>query len=123
MSNKSVKKNYLYNVTYQILTMLAPLITTPYVSRVLGAENIGTYSYAASIVSYFTLFAALGTASYGAREIAYAQDDRARRTTVFWNTEILSCISTLISGALYLILSALFGNHQIIYLIFFRIFY
>ena len=117
MSNKSVKKNYLYNVTYQILTMLAPLITTPYVSRVLGAENIGTYSYAASIVSYFTLFAALGTASYGAREIAYAQDDRARRTTVFWNTEILSCISTLISGALYLILSALFGNHQIIYLI------
>ena len=117
MSGKSVKKNYLYNVTYQVLTMLAPLITTPYVSRVLGAENIGTYSYAVSIVSYFTLFAALGTASYGSREIAYAQDDRKKRTTVFWNTEVLSCISTLICTVAYLVLAALFTDYQAIYFI------
>ena len=118
MSSKSVKKNYLYNVTYQILTMLAPLITTPYVSRVLGAENIGTYSYSASIVSYFTLFASLGTASYGAREIAYTQDDRKKRTTIFWNTEILSCISTLICIVIYLAISMLFRDYHIIYFIF-----
>ena len=97
--------------------MLAPLITTPYVSRVLGAENIGTYSYAVSIVSYFTLFAALGTASYGSREIAYAQGDRKKRTTVFWKTEVLSCISTLICTVAYLVLATLLADYQIIYFI------
>lgn len=50
---KSIKKNYIYNLTYQILALMAPLITTPYVSRVLGAEAIGEYSYAYSIVYYF----------------------------------------------------------------------
>ena len=46
---KSIAKNYLYNVSYQILVMILPIITTPYVSRVLGAENIGIYSYTLSI--------------------------------------------------------------------------
>ena len=57
---KSIKKNYIYNLTYQILALMAPLITTPYVSRVLGAEAIGEYSYAYSIVYYFMLAAILG---------------------------------------------------------------
>ena len=59
---KSIKKNYIYNLTYQILALMAPLITTPYVSRVLGAEAIGEYSYAYSIVYYFMLAAILGNA-------------------------------------------------------------
>ena len=45
MEKKSVSKNYLYNMAYQILAILLPLITTPYLSRVLGAESIGIYSY------------------------------------------------------------------------------
>ncbi len=73
---KSIKKNYIYNLLYQILSLLTPLITTPYISRVLGVEKIGIYSYSSSIVSYFVIFAAMGIASYGQRVVSYYQDDR-----------------------------------------------
>ena len=53
---KSVKKNYIYNLTYQILVMIVPLITTPYLSRVLGAEAIGIYSYTLHILYYLVLW-------------------------------------------------------------------
>ena len=53
---KSIAKNYIYNLIYQMLTILLPLITTPYLSRVLGSENIGIYGYTFSIVTYFVLF-------------------------------------------------------------------
>lgn len=95
MAKKSVKSNYIYNVSYQILTLLTPLITTPYVSRVLGADGVGAVSYAESIVSYFSLFAAMGISSYGQRETAYKQEDRQKRSEVFWETKMLSVITTL----------------------------
>jgi len=98
---KSIKRNYIYNLIQQILTLLTPLITTPYISRVIGAERIGIYSYASSIVTYFALFAALGTATYGQREISYCQDDKKRRSEVFWNNELLCIITTCISLCFY----------------------
>ena len=60
MDNKSisVKKNFIYNSAFQVLILLVPFVTTPYVSRVLGADNIGKYSYASAMVTYFTLLAA-----------------------------------------------------------------
>ena len=67
---KSVAKNYIYNLTFQILKIILPIITTPYVSRILGAENIGIYGYTLSISAYFILFGSLGVAMYGQREIA-----------------------------------------------------
>ena len=72
-SEKSIKKNYIFNLTYQLLLLITPLITTPYVSRVLGADGIGTVSYAESIVSYFVLFATMGITTHGQREISYVQ--------------------------------------------------
>ena len=68
---KSLKKNYIYNLTYQILVMIVPLITTPYLSRVLGAESIGIYSYTLSITTYFILFGSLGVAMYGQSKVFY----------------------------------------------------
>ena len=53
MAKKSVTKNYIYNLAYQILIIILPVITTPYISRVLGVENIGIYSYTLSISTYF----------------------------------------------------------------------
>ena len=76
MAKKSITKNYIYNVAYQILITILPLITTPYVSRVLNAEAIGIYSYTISITTYFILFGSLGVALYGQREIAYYQTDK-----------------------------------------------
>ena len=73
MAEKSIKKNYLFNLSYQILSILTTLITTPYVSRILGADGIGQYSFASSIVSYFSMAAIMGTGLYGQREISYNQ--------------------------------------------------
>ncbi len=80
---KKVVKNYIYNLTYQILTLILPIITTPYLARVLGAEGTGIYSYTFSITTYFILFGSLGVALYGQREIAYAQDNPKERKRKF----------------------------------------
>ena len=87
---KSVKRNYLYNVLYEVLTVITPLITTPYLARVLGADSIGTFSYTSSIVSYFELFAIMGISIYGQREISFHQNNPHERSLAFWNTKIAS---------------------------------
>ena len=58
-------KNYLYNIVYQLLIVMIPIITMPYVSRVLTAEGIGKYSFTFSIIQYFVLFSNLGLSFYG----------------------------------------------------------
>ncbi|MCI6591115.1 MAG: oligosaccharide flippase family protein [Spirochaetia bacterium] len=67
---ESIKSNYLYNTALQILMLIVPLVTTPYLSRVIGAEGIGTYSYYYAVVSYYMMFVKLGIDNYGNREIA-----------------------------------------------------
>lgn len=91
--NTSITKNYLYNVAYKILTLFTPLITTPYISRVLGVENVGIYNYTYSIISYFVLFGILGLTMYGQREIAYVQDDKVKRNKVFWDLFFIRLIT------------------------------
>ena len=118
MAEKSVKKNYLYNVGYQIMLLIVPLVVTPYVSRVLGADGIGTYSYINSVVSYFVLFATLGTITYGQREIAYFQHDIYNRTVAFWEIFIIRLISSLTLGSIYVAFCYLHKDNRIIYLIF-----
>ena len=113
MKKPNVTKNYLYNLVYQILIILLPLITTPYISRILGAENIGIYSYTFSIVSYFIILANLGVASYGQREIAYVQDNEKMRSKIFWEITILKCISTMISFIVYYCIYAIHTEYSV----------
>ena len=96
MSQPSVKKNYIYRTLYEILALITPFITTPYISRVLGADGIGIYSYTSSIMTYFTLFAALGTVSYGTREIARHRDDKQQASKLFWEIELMTVGTTLV---------------------------
>lgn len=63
MKKKSVSTNYVYNLIYQIFVIILPIITTPYLSRVLGANAIGIYGYTTSIITYFTLIGSLGIAN------------------------------------------------------------
>ena len=93
-SDPSVKKNYIYNLIYQVLTLLTPFITTPYISRILGAEGTGVQSYTNSVVQYFAILAALGTASYGQREIARHRDNKEERSRLFWEIELLCAVTT-----------------------------
>ena len=103
MGQPSVKKNYFFRLFYEILTLAAIFVTTPYVSRVLGADGVGVDSYVSSIVGYFTMFAALGTASYGAREIARHRDEPETASKLFWEIEILTVFTSLICLVLWLV--------------------
>ena len=87
--SKSVLKNYIYNVSYQLLLLITPFITTPYLSRVLESAGIGTYSYTYSIVSYFILLASLGFADYAQREIAYQQDNPHLQSRTFYEVNLI----------------------------------
>ena len=101
MSN--VKKNFIYNSLYQILTILLPLITTPYLSRVLGADGIGEYSYHYSIAKYFVLFAMLGLNNYGNRTIAAIRDDKEKLSKTFSSIYVMQCLTSIIVALVYLI--------------------
>ncbi|MBR3414638.1 flippase [Candidatus Saccharibacteria bacterium] len=86
---RSIKKNFAYNFVYQVLILVFPLITTPYVSRVLGAEGIGAYSYTYSIMYYFMLVAMLGITNHGNRAIAKARENKEELTKTFWSIYLI----------------------------------
>ena len=115
MKKNSVKSNYIYNLLYQILTIIIPLITTPYLSRVLGAENIGIYSFTISITTYFILFGSLGVAIYGQREIAYVQNDIRKRSKIFFEITFMRCITLGVSLFIFYITFCLKGQYSIYY--------
>lgn len=117
MAKKSIAKNYIYNMVYQVLILILPLITTPYLSRVLGAEGIGIYSYTYAIVTYFILFGSLGVALYGQREIAYAQENKEKRKKVFIEIVIFRFITILISTVIYFFMFVNGKEYQIYYTI------
>ncbi len=101
MKTKSIKKNFAFNLVYQILILVTPLIVTPYVSRVLGVDGVGKYSYTKSIVSYFVLFAVLGTTTYGQRAIGYTQKDKEARSRAFWEIFLFRTMTSLLTLVVY----------------------
>ena len=98
---KSIRINYLLNTAYQVLILLVPLVTTPYISRKLGANGIGIYSYTYSVISYFVLVAVMGTASYAQRTIAYYQNDIENRSRKFFDILSFRCMGTVFCIVLY----------------------
>lgn len=90
------------NVVYQLLIYIFPLITTPYVSRVLGVNNIGIYSYTYSIVNFFMLVAMLGMNNYGNREIARIRDDQDKVNRLFSSMYGLQLVTTVVTLGAYI---------------------
>lgn len=101
MKKSSLSKNFVFNIAYQVLLYIVPFITTPYLSRVLGAERIGQSSFAQSIVSYFVLFATLGTNLYGQRAIASLRKNAIKRSKVFSEIVLLRFFIVFVSFGLY----------------------
>ena len=112
---KSLKKNLSFQTAYQLLATMLPLITSPYLSRVLGAEQLGVFSYTNSVVQYFVLFAMLGTVNYGTRSIAGCKENHEKCAEVFWNIYVLQVITSSIMTLFYLIyLLFICKRHQLI---------
>ncbi len=102
-----LKANFIFNFIGQILTLIIPLITTPYVWNVLGRDGNGQFSYSMSIVTYFILFAAMGFDFYGQKQVAACRDDREKKSAIFWEIIILKLLFTIVSMAV--LLGVLFG--------------
>ena len=104
-----VLKNYAYNLSYQLLVIILPIITTPYVTRVFSSNDLGTYGYFNSIVTYFILLATLGVANYGTKEISSHRNDIRKN---FWGIYTLQFGATCLSILLYIILCFAFSFMQ-----------
>jgi len=93
---KSIKVNFLYNILLNVSKVIFPLITAPYVSRVLEPDGVGLFNFAFNIANYFAFFAALGIPYYGIREIAKIKDDKCKQEKFVSEIISISIVSTIL---------------------------
>jgi O-antigen/teichoic acid export membrane protein len=110
----SVKKNFIYSIIYQLLAIFLPLITAPYISRTLGAEIIGIFSYTQSIANYFVLFAMLGVINYGNRSIAMVRDNKDELSRTFWSIYTLQLTTSILMVIAYYLYVLIFETEHTI---------
>ena len=103
VKNKSIKKNFIYNSILTSANIVFPLITAPYLSYTLGAENIGKVNFATSIVNWFILISSFGIPRYGIREIARNRDNKKELTNTFWNLILIQASLSIIAIIVYLL--------------------
>lgn len=114
----SIIKNYLYNTVYQIMSMLIPLITMPYLTRVFDPEQLGLNSLSLSIANYFMLFGVLGMQMYGNRQIAYVRDNKEKLAKTFWSLYTVQLATSTVSLIVYYVFISCFTTvNTTIYLI------
>ena len=110
MKTHSIKFNFIMNALLTISSVIFPMITFPYYSRVLGAEGTGSISFALAVVSYFTMIASLGIPTYGIRACAKVRDDREKLSQTVQELLIINGITTFIMYVAYFLALLLFLN-------------
>ena len=98
-----IKKNFIYNVLLTLSSYIINIFIFPYVSRTLGVELVGKIGFVNNVVSYFSLFAIMGIATVGIREIAACGDDRQRRSKVFSDIFSIGLLMTTVMVGLYVL--------------------
>ncbi len=111
---RTIKKNFAFNSAYQILNVVVPLVTTPYLSRTIGASGNGLFTYTQSIANYFVLFVQLGITNYGVREIASCGENRNARSETFWNIFAMNLVSGAIVSLIYFIYCFTLGRENLL---------
>ncbi len=117
---KSIKLNLIYNILLNVTNILFPIITAPYVARVLEPDGIGLYHFSNTISGYFALVACLGIPTYGIRIIGANREDFNKRNKLFNEVFTISVFSTLFFSILYLLMLFFvpkFSNHLSIFFI------
>lgn len=113
--NKRLLKNYIYNSVYQLIILLIPLLLTPFLTRVIGADGIGKYSYTRSVVTYFILFGTVGSNLYAQREIAIVEDNIRKRSILFWEILTFRIVMLCISLFFYLVTEVRYSEYAILF--------
>ena len=106
----NIKKDFVYQSAYQLLLIVLPLITAPYIARVLGSENAGVYTYTYTIANYFVVFAMLGLEQYGNRSIARVRDDINKRNQVFSELLVLHLLMAIVITVIYFVYAVCFSG-------------
>ncbi len=109
---KTLRENLFYNVLYKVINIIVPFILTPYVSRILGADGTGRYSYAFTIAGYFVLIILLGLNQYGNRTIAEIRDNKKLLSKTFWSIFIMQFIISVFVILSYVIYMNYFSNDR-----------
>ncbi len=104
----STAMNFIYNMIYQVSLVILPLITSPYLSRVVGSNGLGNYSYSYSVAYYFYLFGMLGINNYGNRNIAAIRDDKDLLDYTFSRIYYFQLIVAGTASVLYFLYCVLF---------------
>lgn len=99
----SLRSNFIWNTSYQVVRILTPIITTPYLARVLGSDALGTYSYTYTVTTYFTYFILLGLQQYGNREIAKCHGDIETRSRAFCSLFVMQLLTGCLVTGVYLV--------------------
>lgn len=102
MSKETIKSNFIFNALYQLSGIIIPLVTLPYVTRVLHANGLGEYSFAYSVAYYFYIFIRLGLHNYGNRTIAYVKDDINKLSKAFFELYSFQFFLGMVMSFLYL---------------------
>lgn len=113
MKKNSVSINFLYNSFYQLIAILIPVVTMPFLTRVLGAEGVGSFSYTYSIAYYFSMFIKLGLNSYGNRTIASVTEGRKKLSHTFWSIYLFQLFLGIIFTGLYIVYCIIWSEYQI----------
>ena len=108
----SIKYNFIMNALLTISGFIFPLITFPYVSRVLGPAPNGKIAFAASVISYFSLLAAMRIPSYGVRKVAEVRDDQTKLNKALTELVIINTLFTILSYTLLLLLVLIVPNFR-----------
>ncbi|KRL89625.1 polysaccharide biosynthesis C-terminal domain-containing protein [Lactobacillus kalixensis] len=109
----TVVKNYLYNIGYQILAIIVPVITSAYIARVLKPEGVGANAFTNSIIQYFLLFCGLGIAYYGNRQVTYVRHNRSEKTQTFWELQVIRIVMTLLTYLVFVIFMMFYTRNKV----------
>ena len=115
--DKKLIVNYIYNILYQVVTILAPLITVPYTTRVLG-DMLGVNAFTSSFVQWFVIFGIMGISNYGIKTIGTVRDDREKLSRTFYGIHLMQlCNMAVVIVIYYIFLLLSDREYRIIYFI------
>lgn len=116
MKKQSIKGNLLFQGLYQVLILGVPLIVAPYLTRTLGAQQLGVYTYTNSIAYYFVILATLGISRHGQRVIASASDDEWKLRKTFWSLYLVHIAFSVLALLCYIVFTACFDiNNKVVF--------
>lgn len=104
MKKNKLIGNYIYNMMYQLINIIVPFITIPYISRVLGANGTGIYDYTYSYVSVFSIICLFGITNYGSKRIAWIRESKEKMSNEFWSIWLLQLSVSIICIISYILL-------------------